>query len=245
MSTSYQKVVAEVAKHVNAIAGVSAAQADTNYGTTPLTTTEVDDVVFQQSLIESIVINVHGRLALAIASAVDAATGIGNHPWRGFFRDVTGSIANAGNLPTVGSGAKSIMGAFGQAYDAANTDQAMIKASFERVSKYSNNSGIYTNDPHLYCINGGKVYHTTANIVLDVCVYERSDQVSAVASGNITLPDTLFDALVAGGVAMAVVNEKNMGQAGMFAGYYQAALAEISRGGVAMPGLPVMMGAAA
>src|SRR5262245_52583117 len=112
MATSYQKIVAIVEKHVNAMAGTSASAQETNFAVTPLTTTQVDDPIYNLSFAQALVINAHGRIALAIASAVDPLTGIGNHPWRGFFRDKTGALTHGANIPTVGGGGKSIIGAF-------------------------------------------------------------------------------------------------------------------------------------
>lgn len=242
MSTTYAKLVSEIAKHVNALAGATASAAATNYATTPHTTSTIDDVVYPLAFLQDLAINAHGRIALAIASCVNRE-GIGNHPWRGFFRDKTSNLSHGANLPTTGSTGKNIIGAFGEAYDASDTDQLLTRASVQRISKYKNNSGIYTNNPWLWTISGGQVWHTTTNITIDVCVYERSDQVSAVASGNITVPDVLADLIVAGAVAAATVNGKNLDQAGTFAGYYQAGLAMIAAGSTGIPQL--MLGTAA
>lgn len=248
MATAYRIIVREVLRRVNGIAGAVASTVETNYGTAPLTTTQADSPVYNLSFIQDVVVDTHGRLALEIASAMDPITGIGCHPWRAFFRDVTANVAHGGNLPTTGTTAsKTIIGAFGRPYDSSNTDLFLTPAGIERVSAYNQYTGIYTNNPYLYHVNGGKVYHTVTNIVFDCCVYERSDQVSAVAAGNITLPDALVDALVFGSVANIIIEDEYANQAGIYAGYYLACIQAIQRGSVSMPGLPMaaMMGAQA
>lgn len=241
MSTAYRIIVREVLRRVNGIAGATAATVDTNYGTSPITTTQADSPVYNLAFVQDVVIDTHGRLALEIASTVDPITGIGCHPWRAFFRDVTANVAHGGNLPTTGTtGSKTIIGAFGRPYDASNTDLFLTPAGIERVSAYNQYTGIYTNNPYIYNVNGGKVYHTTTNVVFDVCVYERADQVTAVgANGNITLPDSLADALVFGSVANIIIEDEYANQAQIYAGYYLACINAIRAGSMSMPGLPM------
>lgn len=226
---------------MNGIAGSSASTVETNYNTSPLTTTQLDSPVWNLSFLQDICIDIHGRLALEIASVQDPQTGIGCHPWRSFFRDVTANIAHAGNLPTTGSGGKTIIGALGRPRDASDTDQFLTPASAERVSNFKNFSGIYTNNPWLYHINGSIVYHTTTNIVFECCVYERADAVTAVgANGSIVLPDVLTDCLVAGAIASAVIEEEFAGQVAVYGEIYRLGIESIRKMSIVMPGLPYL-----
>lgn len=239
MATKLNVIVREVLKRVNGIAGATASAMATNYATDPLTTTQADDPVFNLAFIQDVVIDVHGRLALEIASVQDPVTNIGNHPWRTFFADVTASVAHGGTLPTVGSGGKTIIGAFGRCYNAGDTDYVLTPASLERISAYRLNvGGIYSTSPHLYSVMGSKVYATAANVVFDVCVYERADLVTAMAAnGNISLPDVLADALVAGSVASIVVEDEYATTAAYYKSFYDQAIASIRSVNLAMPNL--------
>jgi hypothetical protein len=239
LSTAWRTIVREVARRVNGVAGSSASTVETNYATSPLTATQIDSPVWNLSFLQDIAIDVHGRLALEIASVQDPQTGIGCHPWRSFFRDVTANIAHAGNFPTTGSGGKTIIGAWGRPRDASDTDQFLTPASAERVSNFKNFSGVYTNNPWLYHVNGSIVYHTTTNIVFEVCVYERADQVTAVgANGNIVLPDVLTDCLVAGAISAAVIEDEYASQVAIYGDIYKAGIAAIRSSSIVMPGLP-------
>lgn len=243
MATKLTAIVREVAKRVNGIAGATASAMATNYAVDPPTTTEIDDPVFNLAYIKDVVIDVHGRLALEIASVQDPVTGIGNHPWRPFFADVTASVAHNSNIPTVGSGGKTIIGAFGRCYNASDTDNFLMPASLERVSKYRvyvAAGSIYSAGPPYYALSGGKVYATVANVVFDVCVYERADLVTAMAAnGNMTLPDALADALVAGSVASILVEDEYANTAAYYKTFYDQAIAAIRSTTMRMPGMAV------
>ena len=245
MATTFQTILHEVAKHLNTMAGVNAVTQATNYAVSPSTATTINDAVITLGLQTDCILNTHGALALAIANARDPVTKIGNHPWRSSFRDRTASLAEGANLPIVGAGGKTIIGAYGAVYDAVDVNRVLTKASLERISKYKNNPTVYTVNPWLWGESGGQIWHTTTNVTIDVCVYERADHVSNFASGNIQIPDVLAWALIAGSVAQAIVAEKYMGQAAVFAGYYQAALDAIEAGRTDLPGLPVGLAQAA
>lgn len=251
MPTSVQIVEAEIHKRISGFRSAqTGAAANTDYTTSPLTTTILDNPLYPQAFIRAVMADVHSDLAWAIASVKDSQ-GIGNHPWRVHFADLTVNVTNGANLPTVGNTGAVIIGVLGRPYDAANVDQLMTPASAERVSAF-NNAGIYTNPSNLYHINGAKVYHTTANIIFPVCAYDRDDLVAIIsANGNYgtgaasgTIPDTLTMAWVAGCIAMAVVEEELMAQAGIYATYYGNVLERIASGRTDMPGL-AMLGRAA
>lgn len=236
MSTAFNTILREVLKRVNGIAGAQAAAMATNYAVSPLTTTEADDPVYSLAFVKDVIVDTHGRLALEIASVVDPVTGVGCHPWRAFFRDVTASVGHDSALPTVGSSTKTIIGALGRAVSAGDTDFILTPGSAERVSAFRLYTGtLYTAGAGLYHINGGKVYATVSNVVFDCCVYERADY--SAFTGNIALPDALTDALVAGSVAGLLLEDEYAAQTAYYRDMYSQAIAAIRAGSVAMPGL--------
>lgn len=239
MSTAFNTILRETMKRVNGIAGAQAAAMATNYAVSPLTTTEADDPVYSLAFVKDVIVDVHGRLALEIASVADPMTGIGCHPWRSFFADVTASVAHGAALPTVGSGGKNIIGVLGRAVNAGDTDYLLTPASAERVSAWRLYvSTLYTSGAWMYHINGSKVYATVSNIIFECCVYERADY--SAFTGNMALPDVLADALVAGSVAGLLIEDEYAAQCAYYRGMYENAIAAIRAGSTAMPGL--MMG---
>src|SRR5262245_9911967 len=122
MSTPFNTIIRETIKHVNGILGASASSQASAYLTSPITTTQADDPVFNLNWVQDRIIDVHGRIALEIASVADPNTGIGCHPWRSFFRDSTSNVAHGGDLPTTGSSGKTIIGALGRPHDSSDVD---------------------------------------------------------------------------------------------------------------------------
>jgi hypothetical protein len=197
--------------------------------------------------IRDVVIDVHGRLALEIAMVQDPQTGIGCHPWRTFFADVSDPVGHNGLFPLLGQSGKTIIGALGRPFDPLSGEY-YTPASMERVNNFHIYSSVYTQNPHLYHLNGSILLLTDAinPVNFECCVYERADAVAAVAgNSNIYVPDVLADTLVAGAVASLVIQDEYLSQAGLYGAIYQAGIAAIRAGSISMPGLPFMSSKAA
>jgi hypothetical protein len=229
MATSWQTIFREVAKHLNAFASGSAATVSANYLTSPLTTTQVADPYFNLDFIKDKAIDAHGRLALEIAD-------VRTHPWRAFIgNSITNALASGAVLPTLATNNKSIVGAYGQVNSGG---VPCSKAAPERVRAVLINSipPLYPLSVYLYYIDGNRVYHTESTVTIHVCTYERADVVTTVAAnGDITLPDVLVDALVAGAVAALVIEAKGMEQGAYFKNYFERAIESIRQGQTTMP----------
>lgn len=229
MATPWQVILREVSKHLNAFAGGAVGSVATAYTTTPLTTAEVVDPFFNLDFIKDKAIDAHGRLALEIAN-------VRQHPWRSFIGNTTTSnIASGAVVPPTASNNKSIVGALGQVSSSSDS-QALTEAAPERVRAYLALSSTVYNQPYLYYIDGNRIYHTETNVVINVCTYERSDVATTVAAnGNITLPDVLVDAIVAGAVSALIIENKGVEMGGVFGNYFQKAIESIRQGQTHMP----------
>lgn len=226
MATAWQIVQREVVKHLNAFASGSAATVSTNYLTSPLTTTQVVDPFFNLDFIKDKCIDAQGRLAIEIAN-------VRTHPWRAFIgNSATSSLAYGDALPLVAANGKSIVGAWGQVMGGSDP---FTEAAPERVRSYILHTASY-NHPYLYYIDGNRIYHTASgSVTINCCTYERADAVSAFAAGNISIPDTLVDAIVAGAVAALIVEAKGMEQGGYFGAMFEKAIESIRQGQTTMP----------
>lgn len=225
MATAWSVIERQVVKHLNAFASGDASTVSTNYLTTPLTTTQVEDPFFNIDFIKDKCIDAQGRLANEIANVY-------GHPWRAFIgNSQTDSLSSGDLLPTLAVNGDTIIGALGLV---RRGTELFSKAALQRVSMYLENPTVY-NRPFLYCIDGNKIFHTASSAVtIDCCTYERSDAVAAFAAGNIILPDVLVDALVAGAVAECIIEAKGMEQAGYFLGAFQKAIDSIRNGQTVM-----------
>lgn len=227
MATPWQNILREVATTLNAFESGTAADVQTNYLTSPLTVTQVVDPYFNLSFIKDKCIDSESRLALEIAN-------VRQHPWRAFIgNSETDSLSSGDLIPTLATNGDTIVGALGQV---RRSTELFSEAAPERVSAYLINSAIY-NRPYLYYIDGNKIFHTASSAVtIDCCTWERADAVAAMAAnGNITLPDVLVDAIVAGAVASCIVEAKGMEQGKYFADMFRAAIESIRQGQTTMP----------
>ena len=227
MATAWTIIFREVAKHANAFASGNAATVSASYLTSPLTTTQVEDPFFNLDFIKDKCIDAHGRLAAEIAN-------VRTHPWRTFVgNSVTDALLNGDALPSTALNGKSIVGAWGQVMGGS---EPFSEAAPERVRSYLLNTSDY-NHPYLYYIDGNRIYHTaSSSVTINCCTYERADVVTAVAAnGNISLPDVLVDAIVAGAVAELVIEAKGIEQAGYFLGVFKSAIDSIRQGMTTFP----------
>lgn len=229
MATAWQIILREISKHANAFASGGAATVATDYTTSPLTTTQVVDPYFNLDFIKDKAIDAHGRLALEIAN-------VRGHPWRAWIgNSVTNSLSSGALIPTTATNSKTIVGTYGQVLSGG---VPMSEAAPERVRADLINAipALYTQSPYLYYIDGNTIYHTESSATINVCTYERADVVTAVAAnGNITLPDVLADAIVAGAVSELIVEAKGIEQGAYFKDYFQKAIESIRAGQTRMP----------
>lgn len=222
MATSFAIIIREVAKHLNAYRSGDASTVNTDYTVATPTTTQVADPFFSLAFIQDKVIDAHGRLALEIAN-------VRTHPWRSFIGPSTVTVANGAAIAQTAVNGKPIVGAIGQVL---NGGRMMSEAAPERVNAYLRHTGVTYNAPDIYYCDGNVFYSSAASFVtVNVCTYDRSDQVLALAAnGDITIPDVLADALVAGAVAELVIESKGMEQAAYFLGIFEKAIESIRNG---------------
>jgi len=229
MATPWQVILREISKHANAFASGGAATVATDYTTSPLTTTQVVDPYFNLDFIKDKAIDAHGRLALEIAN-------VRGHPWRAWIgNSTTNALASSALIPMTATNSKTIVGAYGQVLAGF---VPMSEAAPERVRADLSNQipPLYTQSPYLYYIDGNTIYHTESTATINVCTYERADVVTTVAAnGNISLPDVLADAIVAGAVSELIVEAKGIEQASYFKDYFQKAIESIRAGQTRMP----------
>lgn len=227
MATAWTTILREVTKHANAFASGNASTVATDYTTSPLTTAQVVDPYYNLAFMQDKVIDAHGRLALEIAN-------VRQHPFRSWITPSTVTVADSAAIGTVAANGKTIVGAYGQVLIGGIPAS---EAAPERVRDYQLHGGNVYGSPYLYYIDGLRLYLApNTSGLINVCTYERADAVTAVAAnGNITLPDVLADAIVAGAVAELVIEAKGIEQAGYFLGIFNAAIDSIRKGLTTFP----------
>lgn len=229
-TTTYEQIIRAVALRVQAIAGSSSAAVQSAYVTTPITTTQIDSPDFPLAPLQDACINAEEKLAHAIANA-------GNHPWRANLASVTGSLAHKAALPAVSTGSKPIIGIWGSVYD-ASSGIVCTEKPLEVIRRLVQNPGsFYVLSNYFFKIDGQRIYHTRTNVVIDCCIYSRSDQTTRIATvtNTILLPDVLEEAYVAGALSVLLRDDAFMPQAAIFRSYFNDTLAQIGQGLTSVP----------
>lgn len=163
------------------------------------------------------ILNVEGRLADAIAST-------GDHPYRAYLISTTSALANGAVLPSLDAAGEQIIGVWGSCFDAVDTTKVYKPKDIAQVTRRNTNPGSrYRVTVYWYFMDDLNIYHTGTSVKLKVCVYSRDNQgVIFDNDGNMLLPDSLVDALVAGVVGELVRDDEFVAQAQIYRSYYMA-----------------------
>ena len=222
MAITYEKVIQQVLNRLGAVAGATAATADTNYTASPTTST-----VIGPDFVPS---TVNDALAAALGEIVECIASTPLHPERQRFADVTASLANFAAIPQTNSaGAARIIGIPGFVRDASDS-VACLPAPLDNIRDFNRFSAtVYSGfSSYSYAINAGRIEHTSTNVVMEVCVYTRPTSFT----GNISLEDWHEDGLVEGTVAKLALKENMFGDLyGAANTAWQAHLTEIKNYG--------------
>lgn len=240
MAFSYRTVFRQVALRVNALVGTDTAGIETSYIDTTLTSgTDIDSVIFPYTSIKDALLSAEEEIVACIAGQTD-------HPYRAFFHNVSGNLANGAVLPTVdGSGQTNpVVGVPGTARD--TTDSIVCTAQpLSVIKNIRRNSGSFLiSDYYYYNITGNRINHTRTNVILDLCVYNRATQETALTAslanttGNSVLPDALEFMLMCGSVSRLVRDDEFGSQASIYRNYFESAKSSLLNGNVAVPSAP-------
>lgn len=224
MSTTYNTVIAEVALRINAVYGPISATLQSNYITSPLTTTQVVSSIFPLAAIQDAVLDTEGALAKAVADTA-------NSPLRQYLAAQTSSLANLATLPSLSSASKPIIGVWGTVVDASDSQVCSLMPLDEVRRRATNANSQFVCDEYWYNIIDRVILHTRTNVIVKCCVYSRSDQATILAAnGSILLADALASAYVAGAVSTLVRDDEFMAQAAKAQTQFDSATAAIRQG---------------
>lgn len=236
MALTYNSVIRAAALRINGLAGATSAALETSYTTVPLTTTQVDSADFTLSALKDAALAVESRLATAIASYRDPQTRA-LHPWRALLKSNILAVGNGASIPSTDTGSNQIIGVPGAVYDNVS-GRVCDEMPLDDVRRANRNAGSWLVTPiYGYCIVGNRIEHTRTSVEIEVCVYNRTTQATAIGTltNNIILPDALEEAYVCGIVSLLVRDDMFNAQAQTYRSYYVQAISQLERG--QMPGL--------
>ncbi len=240
MSTAYRTILAEVSVRCNALVGALPATLETNYTTSPLTTTQIESSIFPYSAIKDAILDTEGKLAWAVADTRA-------HPWRQYFSDQTAALGSPETLPSQSGSGAPIIGAWGEVTDESNgLVCSEMPLDVVRRMLIQITTGYSVIPLYWFNITAGRITHTRNNVNIYCCVYNRATQATALTgNGNILLPDALAQAYVAGTVATLVRDDEFVQQSQVYRDYFNNALDSISKGLTLVNSAPQLEGVAA
>jgi hypothetical protein len=238
MANEWAQVVREVASRMNAIAGATAAIAESNYNTSPIGPAVIDDASYHYSMLLDACANAEQMIAQAVATA-------NNHPWR--------HVLNKGQLLGV-SGAGLAHGALiyakpdsppgtrvqvtdclglGPVMSAASGGKILREAPIEDIQRRVDNPGtFFVKQVYFYRIQDDRIFHTCPLAFIDYYSYDKQTDTVAkyLANGSILFPHTAIPAYVAGALSMLLKEEEYAGQCQYYAAMFAGMLQQIVQG---------------
>lgn len=235
MACNYQQLLHDVAIRMNGLVGSQTAALNTTYDTATLTSANWKSADWPFNGVRDAILMAEQDFATAIALT-------GNHPWRSFLAAVTSNVGNATNLPFQSSGNKDIVGVWGGIYDATDGEPLSEMPLDVVLRRTRNANSHYVTPVYYYKIDGRRIYHTRTNVILECCIYDRSDQATSFTNNNdMLLPDVLEPAIVARAISLMTRDGAYADQAAVYRQYSDDALVSI-RGGasnIAAKSIPV------
>lgn len=234
MSIPYRQIFRRAGIAVTAVTGTTASALTTNYLTSPLTSTQIGNTDFPFPVIADSLVSVIGTIVRAYAS-------VPNHPFRTYNISQTSNIAHKGLIPSANSAGTPIVGVYGAIRDSSSGEECTEQpAQIIRTIIDNNNSALLRQYYHFKQV-GDRLWHTRANVVMDVCTFSASDELTAInANGNAPIPDALLDAAWAGLVSTLFVDDEFITQAQMCGQYFQGVLSDIAQNKTSFLPAPVL-----
>lgn len=227
INLTYQHLLHDVALRMNALVGGDVTAASTTYDN------EVLDVSHFKSA-DWPFNSFRDAILMAVEDFSWAVADTGGHPWRALFASTTPPLPNHAELPTTSSSLREIIGIWGAVYDSTDDNElteqpldVIRRAAQETWRKYP---------LYYFKIDGGRITHTRQNVTIECCVFSQNDELTKWASnGKPSLPDVLRPAIMARAIALMTKDGAFEGQAAIYRGYSDEALARIRAGLTTLP----------
>lgn len=210
MSLTYNTILRQVAITTNALGGtVTPATLNSVYDTVPLTeanfTVATASSIFSFNFLKDKILNSQESLFMALASTA-------TNPLRRFIESQTAALAY-GDQITENAAGEPVVGAYGAVRDAVNFQPLALNELEDVQLRALNPNSMFKLAAYQYAIVGDRIFHTRANVIVDVCGYERPDTDSLDLTTNILLPDILGPAMVQGAIGECFRDDEYMEQA--------------------------------
>lgn len=234
--TLYSVIVRQVIALLNDIAGETASDMGTKYNLSTLAAADLRTPYWSIPEIHDAILATQSDLVHVICNTL-------NSPHRALFASRTAPLASGATLPSVDKDDVPILGALGSIRDWDDDEEEAgrrcMPKDIPEIERINNNAAHTANQHYYAAMDGFTIYHTRALVVIDCCAYQRDGLAALVASANgeISLPDTLENALVCGSV-WRLANKQGMyaDMAAPMGQYYSGIVNQLQNGAANVPG---------
>lgn len=225
MAVSYNTLLRQLATTLNAFGDATTPSAlNAVYDSVPLTegnfTAQTGSAMFSFNFMKDKILNAQEGLIFAIASTAD-------HPFREVLLSATDPLAY-GDLIGTDSAGLPVIGVYGAVYDEDDSEPCTLNEI--EIIRLRHQASWMVLSVYEYAILDKRIYHTRADVIVDVCAYDRPDTDALDLTDNIILPDVLGEAIVDGAVAMCFTDDEYLEQGGRGGQLYSAWIAAIKGG---------------
>lgn len=233
MGVLYSIPLRGIAQRAGMLRGDSTPGIQASYNATPLTQAELGEGPYSLTQLKDCLLEAEEQLANAIAN-------VGGHPFRSYILSFTAALSNGDVMPSTDMNGVSIIGIYGSVLDGADQTFICTEWPTEIIRRWMRMQTYYKSSLYGYALDGNGITHTRDSVVVQVCVYSRSNQETELEANNdMLLPDVLENALVCGGVSMLA----GVDNAPMYRQYFNDTIAAISRGLTSVPNVDTGGGA--
>ena len=225
----YNTLLRQLALTVNALGGTTTPAAlNSVYDTVPLTeanfTSATASSIFSFNFLKDKLLNSQESLFMALAATA-------TNPLRRFIESQTDSLGY-GDQITENAAGLPVVGAYGAVRDSVNFQPLALNELEDIQLRALNPNLMFKLAVYQYAIVGDRIFHTRANVIVDVCGYERPDTDTLDLTANILLPDILGPAMVQGAIGECFRDDEYIEQAQVARGIHNQWVAAL-RGGMA------------
>lgn len=225
MAETWDRVFRQVILRGNLLQADDASTLATNYTTALIGQTEMSDraIMFPKVAVDDAILNAGDRMVGLIG--LDK-----NSPYRSFFAGVTSNVASGAAIPLISSTSKTRVGVIGDVLDASTSKKCVAKEYQEVIGV---GSMTLKQSPHFYYTDNVRIWHTRTNVVIDIVVWDKADQLTLMAQtaggvrGACPFPQELHEGLVCGALSYLFRGEFNVEQAKQWRATFNEVLAQL------------------
>lgn len=226
MAVTYNDILRELAISVNAITGATPSLLETSYSTSPLTSAN-----FQSSIIPFT--GLKDKMLGGQEDVISIVASTGDHPWRAFIETQTTSLPY-GSLVSTNSAGVPVIGSWGDVRDAVS-GQPCTKNELRQIQDRVINPGnMWLISVYWYARSDQRIYHTVANVIIDVVAYVRPDADTLDLTAAILLPDDAAAAIINAALMRCIRDDEFMAQSARFGELFNAWVSQVKAGYVSV-----------